>query len=172
MKIFRLVTPSLVLLSLVISACGGMSTEIPTNPEVPIRAIQTELDFPVSTPFPTAIASRPPSANNADVFPEEILKKAITDLAERLGISEDQVQVIDAKAVTWPDASLGCPQPGMVYAQVTTPGYWILLEALENRYPYHTDVATQIILCQGDFLPIFSVTPGEIDDGQPWMPVD
>jgi hypothetical protein len=72
--------------------------------------------------------------------------------------------------VVWPDASIGCPQPGMAYAQVNKPGYWILLEALENQFQYHTDTEMQIILCQENNLPIFPVKPGNIQDGQPWMP--
>ena len=83
--------------------------------------------------------------------------------------------------VTGRDGSLGCPQPGMVYAQVITPGYWIVLEVNDQKYPYHTDRKDQIILCIGPdketdtqptILPVIPIKPGEIQDGIPWMPVD
>ena len=35
--------------------------------------------------------------------------------------------------MTWSDASLGCPQPDMGYAQVVTPGYLVLFRDSEGR---------------------------------------
>jgi hypothetical protein len=69
----------------------------------------------------------------------------------------------------------------MAYDTVITPGYWILLEANNQQYPYHTDQKDQIILCLPDtvntesenpLLPIIPINPTEIKDGQPWVPVD
>jgi hypothetical protein len=74
--------------------------------------------------------------------------------------------------VTWPDTSLGCPEEGMMYAQVETEGFIIWLEANERPYRYHADAIEQVVLCETPQLPGFPVTPGEIDDGEPWMPVD
>jgi hypothetical protein len=48
----------------------------------------------------------------------------------------------------WSDASLGCPQEGMMYAQVITPGYLIVLEAQGQTFEYHTDQGTNVVLCQ------------------------
>ena len=41
--------------------------------------------------------------------------------------------------VEWSDASLGCPIPGMVYAQVITPGFRLVFEYQGQRNEYHTD---------------------------------
>lgn len=103
---------------------------------------------------------------------EIMVEKAKEDLAQRLPIPKNQIALIEAIPVTWPDASLGCPQPGELYAKGNTPGYSIVLETSGNQYTYHTDIKTQAILCQGEMLPLFPVKPGEIDDGQPWMPVE
>ena len=46
----------------------------------------------------------------------------------------------------WSDASLGRPQPGMMYAQVITPGYLVVLEADGQQYTYHTDTARFAVL--------------------------
>jgi len=48
---------------------------------------------------------------------------------------------------SWSDTSLGCPRPGMFYAQVITPGYLITLEVKGEKYEYHTDLE-RIILCR------------------------
>ena len=90
------------------------------------------------------------NAENATSAPREIIEKAKADLVKQFGVNADQIRVTEARAVTWPDASLGCPQPDMAYAQVITPGYWILLEADGKQYPYHTDQNEQIILCLGN----------------------
>lgn len=62
----------------------------------------------------------------------------MADLAARLDIPTDQVTVVSVEFVQWRDSSLGCPQPGMVYAQVITPGYRIVLEAEGILFEYHT----------------------------------
>ena len=60
------------------------------------------------------------------------------DLAQRLGLAASAIKVVQIAAVEWSDASLGCPKPEMMYAQVITPGYRIVLEAAGQRYEYHT----------------------------------
>lgn len=63
----------------------------------------------------------------------------VASLATQLAIPADQVQVLAVEAVEWPDTSLGCPEPGMMYAQVITPGYRVRLRAGEATYILHTD---------------------------------
>jgi hypothetical protein len=62
------------------------------------------------------------------------------DLATRLGVPDSAVQVRSNRPQTWPDASLGCPKPDMLYAQVETPGFVIELEAGGKTYAYHADL--------------------------------
>jgi hypothetical protein len=64
-----------------------------------------------------------------------------------LKISIDQIVTAKVEPATWPDASLGCPQPDMAYAQILTPGFLINLEVDGKQYPYHTDEGESIILC-------------------------
>lgn len=79
--------------------------------------------------------SPPAAASPAAVSKEQVL--AVAHLAQQLGISPDAITVVTIEEVTWPDASLGCPQPGMMYAQVLTPGYRLVLEAAGKTYEYH-----------------------------------
>ncbi len=53
---------------------------------------------------------------------------AISTVAAETGLAPDQFNVISSEAVNFSDASLGCPQPGMAYPQVITPGYRVLVE--------------------------------------------
>jgi hypothetical protein len=80
---------------------------------------------------------------------EAFVRSARTDLAARLGVSEDVIAVRSAQAVTWSDASLGCPQPGMAYAQVPEDGTFIELEHAGTVYPYHSGGSRpEPFLCQ------------------------
>jgi len=85
--------------------------------------------------------------------PEEALTaNAQADLAEQLGVSPDEIEVVSAEAVEWGDSSLGCPQEGMMYAQVLTPGYRIVLGYGGETYAYHTAAQTDspVIYCPDD----------------------
>jgi hypothetical protein len=68
-------------------------------------------------------------------------------LAQRLSIPADQIALAEIKPVTWRDASLGCPKPGIDYIQVETPGYNILLSAGGTTYTYHTDETKRFVQC-------------------------
>jgi hypothetical protein len=69
----------------------------------------------------------------------QLVAQSRADLARRLVLSVDSVQLIRAAAVDWPDSSLGCPRPGLMYAQMVTPGYLIVLGANGKEYEYHAD---------------------------------
>ncbi|MHB9132818.1 MAG: hypothetical protein ACYDBB_17250 [Armatimonadota bacterium] len=58
------------------------------------------------------------------------------DLAQRLKVPVKDIEVIEAQAKVWPDAALGMPEQGKMYAQVLTPGWRIVLEARNTRYLY------------------------------------
>jgi len=83
---------------------------------------------------------------------ESLIEKAKADLAQRLSISANQIDLIEAKAVTWPDASLGCPQPGMSYIQVPQDGALIVLQAVGSTYEYHNGGSRGLFLCEKRFL--------------------
>jgi hypothetical protein len=55
-------------------------------------------------------------------------------VATALGIATAATQVINSVPRDFPDASLGCPQPDMAYAQVITPGFQVLVEADGRRF--------------------------------------
>lgn len=73
--------------------------------------------------------------------------RAITDLAERLGVQSSSITTRAAVLVVWPDTSLGCPQPDMRYAQVPTDGSVIELDVDGVVYRYHTGGQEGPFLC-------------------------
>ncbi len=81
--------------------------------------------------------------------PEEVLKAATDLLTEELAVSAENVTVVSAEFVQWRDSSLGCPQPGMAYLQVITPGYRVKLEMDGAEYFVHTNQdGSQTIVCK------------------------
>ena len=78
---------------------------------------------------------------------EQAIQQAQNDLAQKLGLTPDAIRLVSAEAVEWRDTSLGCPQPGMMYAQVITPGFRLLFEVEGERYEYHTDTGRRVVLC-------------------------
>jgi len=74
-----------------------------------------------------------------DPIVQRLVALAGSDLKRRLGPKSSPPVVTSVKSVTWPDASLGCPEPGKVYATVMTPGYRIEIESGGIHYCYHAD---------------------------------
>ena len=68
--------------------------------------------------------------------------------SKHLNLPIEQLTVQQAQAIDWPDSSLGCPQPGMMYMQVITPGFKVLLKAAEKTYPVHVGGAHAVV-CTG-----------------------
>ncbi|NJD51997.1 MAG: hypothetical protein FIB07_03935 [Candidatus Methanoperedens sp.] len=81
------------------------------------------------------------SIYNNSVIPEysPVVDLAKKDLSERLKIPVENIQLVKQEAVEWPDTSLGYPEKGMMYAQVITPGFKIILKAGDKSYEYHSD---------------------------------
>lgn len=90
----------------------------------------------------------PGEAASYDPALEPLVAKALEDLAERMNVDINQIVVIEAELVVWPDASLGCPQPGMVYAQVLVDGTLIRLSVADQEYEYHGGGWTDPFLCE------------------------
>ena len=73
---------------------------------------------------------------------------AIDTLSTQTNVAKSQITVTRVEPVDWPDSSLGCPQPGMLYSQIVTPGYRIILSNGSQQYEFHTDRGNRVIPCQ------------------------
>ena len=125
--------------------------------KTPLESIST----PLAPPTQGDMAQMPPSLSNS-ISPglESLIEKAKEDLAQRLSISTTQISLVESMEVEWSDSSLGCPQQGMYYLQVITPGYLIRLQALDKVFEFHTDKGNQIIYCDDPSKPL----PGTLPD--------
>jgi hypothetical protein len=66
----------------------------------------------------------------------EALVKARSDLARRLGLSENEILEGAVDKTEFPDAALGAPLSDEMSAQVITPGWRIRLDAQNQTYEY------------------------------------
>ena len=105
---------------------------------------------PTTSLLPTTEATLPGAPDPPPV--EEELQSQVelarADLARRLGVEEDEIQVVKATAITWRDGSLGCPQPGFSYIQVLIEGAVIELKVGSSVYSYHSGGNREPFLCE------------------------
>ena len=76
----------------------------------------------------------------------KLVVQARKDLAKRRGIPQENIILEYIESVDWSDTSLGCRQPGKVYAQVITPGYRIMFSDGITDFEYHTDSQQRVAL--------------------------
>jgi hypothetical protein len=96
---------------------------------------------------------------------ERMISAVKADLAQRLGVPEEEIVVRSIEEVEWRDGSLGCPEPGVSYIQVITPGFLVVLEVDGVEYEYHTDTRGSLVLCEEATVDDPRTVPGEIEPG-------
>ena len=119
----RLVLLSSILALLLVSACA---------PPEPPAASQPA----VMTPETESSKSNPDA------------EQAAQDVAaEALGVAPEDVTVLEIESREYPDASLGCPQPDMMYAQMLTSGYQATVEVDGETYDLRMDTKGNGFIC-------------------------
>ncbi len=94
---------------------------------------------------PEQPASAPASGIPAEY--QEIADQAVNLVASTLQVPVEEVTVLSVQAVTWSDTSLGCPEPGMMYAQVLTPGFLVTTEVQGKPQQVHMDAKGKGVVC-------------------------
>ena len=151
---------ALSLLVLVVAACKTDAEPVPdvetTTPFLEPTVGESPLS-PPATPSPAQPEQResplPQPETSPIATPSDPAAGAVAAareyLAGELDIPTQEVEPVLAQSVEWPDASLGCPEPGKAYAQVITPGYRIVLRVAEKEYELHTDLEGRIaVICE------------------------
>ena len=111
----KLRPPYLIILAMIaplLMACGPSATPVP----------------PTATTAPTATSNPPPAA-----------EKAKQALAQQLGADPAQLQLVALDPVTWPDGSLGCPEPGKLYTQAIVSGFRAVFVHNGQQREVHTN---------------------------------
>lgn len=153
-------TPWILIFILLVFASGGCSsspTEAGDSSAVPSLNPQVSPSKEPPGTHPPEFPTQGEPTQMAPSMPaplQNLIDKAKTDLAQRLSISITLIRFIEVDEVTWPDSSLGCPQDGMAYAQVLTPGYLIRLEYSNNQYEYHSGKGAEVIYCANPTAPV------------------
>lgn len=136
--------------AIVLAACGtpaGGSSDAPDEqslPTVPPGTEVPEATEPANEPGDTPIPVEPNNGIGDGATGEDLpvsldgpYPLAVSDLVERLGVAVEDISIVESRAVTWGDSSLGCPEPGKLYTQVLTSGWLTVLEADGKTYHYH-----------------------------------
>lgn len=145
---YRVLTLLLVAI-LLLAACGPEAPAAqPPAPEILPTVQPTAEAAPTAEPTPAGELRLP--GGDAAELQRAVAAPAIDDLAQHLGVPAEQVQVVSVEEVVWPDASLGCPASGMMYAQVVTDGMKVVLEVDGQTYAYHGKTPDGLFLCGPD----------------------
>ncbi len=117
-------------------ACGGAapdSAEDTSAPGTTARPTTPEDTMQPSTPAPQ---------------PGGAVDQAVADLAGRLGVEPDDVEVVATEEVTWSDGSRGCAKKGMNYTMSLIDGSRITLRVGGTTYEYHSGGSGGPFLCE------------------------
>lgn len=115
----RVTTLMMALLVVVLTACGG---------EEPPPGGQDD----------PGVSDDSPNADQDDAAPGGIpVDQAVVEAGGEAGVDPDEIEVLVAEEVTWPDGALGCPQPGEMYTQALVEGYRIVLDVAGEEVHYH-----------------------------------
>jgi hypothetical protein len=108
------------------------------------------LDRTKCTYVAASAASAPSNPGGATMNTPQLqtmVQLAISDAARRTKRDASTLSVVMAEAVTWPDGSLGCPQPDMMYTQALVPGFRIRIVAGAETLEYHASARGQPFYC-------------------------
>ena len=99
--------------------------------------------------LPLAMAACNGAGTANDALPaEEALDPAVGKLLADAGYGSAEVETVSR--VVWRNASLGCPEKGMAYAQVLVNGYLIIADIDGTPTRLHTSDQGRVIACPAD----------------------
>ena len=126
-----------VAITLAVTSCGGNDGKKRATETTGPATESTAPAFQVNTPSPPD-----------ETVPGEIETAARKLLAEELEADEGDFQLASSEGMGWADASLGCPQEGMFYAQVLTSGYKLVFDLAGRSHAVHTNSdGSHMVVC-------------------------
>jgi hypothetical protein len=135
-------------------SCVGLAIVFSSSVGDPaiLRSLQTANELAVTGSTTLRAVQAPPNhvnaANDSDL--QSIIRAAVDDAARRTGRNVSALQVVSSEAVTWPDGSLGCPQPGVMYTMAPVPGYRVRIQAGDTVLSYHASQRGYLVYCPGE----------------------
>jgi hypothetical protein len=140
--------PTLLVLTLLLAACGGTTDDARLDDGVvepdgsdadgtDAEADDDASDDPAAGPTDGSGDAAGGGDTELAGALDPHVQDAIDQLAADEGVDRGQIEVVLAQRVTWPDGSIGCPEPGMMYTQALVEGYRILLAVHGEEVAYH-----------------------------------
>ena len=140
------------LIILLLTACSPVSVQTPEATQTSMPALEyLQPTFIPTQGDPTQMSPIHLTPNSGLEGLVEIVKE---DLAQRLSIPITQINLVEVEEAEWSDSSLDCPQPGMSYLPVVTPGYRIVLQTNNQIHEYHSNRDSYFVYCENRVPPI------------------
>jgi hypothetical protein len=133
-------------------APGALSTAAAAATQVPgglatVATAATQAAPAVGTAQAAAGAAGAAVKGATGMTPQQIGQAARAEAARALNVPVDQVTLDRVDQVDWRDSSLGCGEPGKVYAQVIVEGYRAVLTVGGQRREVHADSGGRVVYC-------------------------
>ena len=111
------------------SASSGDGSDSP-RPSGDAASLTPASQRPIQLPDPPTASPGPLDLS------AEFVDPVVADIARFAGVPVDQVVIRSTESLTFPNAGLGCPVPGMVYAQVQVEGFKIVADVGGKIFDY------------------------------------
>jgi hypothetical protein len=148
----RIITGLVVVM--VIGACGVESDET-ADVQSPSPSNEGFEPSPSATP-----TSEPPIELDIPE-PSYVEEQVLADLAARLEVATEEIEVAKVETGVWADGSIGCPEEGMMYTQALVPGTRVTLSHGGTTYTYHQGGSGEPFLCDSPVEDAFKGVEGD-----------
>lgn len=145
------------LLGIMLAACG--TADLDQGATAPDETITTTVTTVTTTTTVPGLSNPPDKVTTTTIMavtgevPNDILERILEDATGRSDVELEDLSVVRAQAMEWPDGALGCPEPGQFYTQALVSGYWVEVEAPDATYDYRVDGQGNFKLCENEILP-------------------
>ena len=90
------------------------------------------------------------ASETTDLTLEQTAQQAQLAHARTRNIDPSEIEILDARAVTWSDSAVGCPRPGVFYTQMLVEGYRVVISVNGEPAYYHSARGRLPFLCPED----------------------
>lgn len=135
----------------VLTACADQGKPVAAQNSDFDREQELERRLEVRRELGNKLPSKVPDEPQTQVVgevPDSIVFAAKEDLAGKLDVEAELIDVKESMFVVWSDGSLGCPRPDVAYTQAEEPGYRIILEYDDRQYDYRATERGYLFLCE------------------------
>jgi hypothetical protein len=133
------------LIGLFLAACEPEFIPTPPPTRTKESSSPVPVSFPTSPPIPTSI----PLATHLPADLDSAREAAVTSLSSTLDLPPDQIELVTAQAVIWPNSCMGVQRGGVLCINKQVPGFVIVLGANGKQYEFHTNQDGSLIVPAG-----------------------